>query len=88
MSAASVSLNAFSHDFSSSLTSVQNEVGVQQPLGFWDPLGLLADGDKAKFERLRYVELKHGRISSTLARRGRRRWHSKRLIFSHSYHCH
>jgi len=32
-------------------------------LGFYDPLGLVADGDQAKFERLRYVELKHGRIS-------------------------
>jgi len=31
-------------------------------LGFYDPLGLVADGDQAKFERLRYVELKHGRI--------------------------
>jgi len=39
-----------------------NEVGVQQPLGFWDPLGIVADGDKAKFDRLRYVEIKHGRI--------------------------
>jgi Chlorophyll A-B binding protein len=40
-----------------------NELGVQQPLGFWDPLGLLASGDQAKFDRLRYVELKHGRIA-------------------------
>jgi hypothetical protein len=39
-----------------------NEVGVQQPLGFWDPLGLLADGDQERFDRLRYVEIKHGRI--------------------------
>ena len=28
-----------------------------------DPLGLFADGDQAKFDRLRFVELKHGRIS-------------------------
>ena len=28
-----------------------------------DPLGLVADGDKKKFDRLRFVELKHGRIS-------------------------
>jgi len=41
----------------------ENEVGVQQPLGYWDPLGLVADGDQAKFDRLRYVEIKHGRIS-------------------------
>ena len=31
-------------------------------LGFFDPLGLVADADQEKFERLRYVELKHGRI--------------------------
>jgi Chlorophyll A-B binding protein len=43
--------------------SFENELGAQQPLGYWDPLGLVADGDQAKFDRLRYVELKHGRIS-------------------------
>ena len=47
---------------STALNAFENEVGVQQPLGYWDPLGLLASGDEAKFERLRYVELKHGRI--------------------------
>lgn len=41
----------------------ENEVGAQVPLGYWDPLGLVADGDQAKFDRLRYVELKHGRIA-------------------------
>jgi Chlorophyll A-B binding protein len=40
----------------------ENEVGAQVPLGYWDPLGLVADGDQAKFDRLRFVELKHGRI--------------------------
>jgi Chlorophyll A-B binding protein len=40
----------------------ENELGAQAPLGFWDPLGLVADGDQAKFDRLRYVEIKHGRI--------------------------
>jgi len=39
-----------------------SELGAQAPLGFYDPLGLVADGDQAKFERLRGVELKHGRI--------------------------
>jgi Chlorophyll A-B binding protein len=43
--------------------SFENELGAQAPLGFFDPLGLVADGDQAKFDRLRYVELKHGRIS-------------------------
>jgi Chlorophyll A-B binding protein len=42
--------------------SFENELGAQAPLGFWDPLGLVADGDQAKFDRLRYVEIKHGRI--------------------------
>ncbi len=41
----------------------ETELGAQPPLGFYDPLGLVADGDTEKFERLRYVELKHGRIS-------------------------
>merc|ERR1711933_715067 len=44
-------------------TPIENELGAQPPLGFFDPLGLVADGDQAKFERLRFVELKHGRIS-------------------------
>ncbi|CAB9498074.1 Fucoxanthin-chlorophyll a-c binding protein A, chloroplastic [Seminavis robusta] len=39
------------------------EVGVQAPLGFFDPLGLLFDADQAKFDRLRLVEVKHGRIA-------------------------
>ena len=41
----------------------ESELGVQEPLGFFDPLGLLADADQEKFDRLRYVEIKHGRIS-------------------------
>jgi len=40
----------------------ENELGAQAPLGFFDPLGLVADGDQEKFDRLRYVEIKHGRI--------------------------
>jgi hypothetical protein len=46
-----------------SLNAFENELGAQEPLGFYDPLGFVEDGDKEKFERLRYVELKHGRIS-------------------------
>lgn len=33
------------------------------PLGFYDPIGLLEQADVARFERLRYVEIKHGRIA-------------------------
>ena len=47
----------------SSLSAFEGELGAQDPLGFYDPLNLVADGDEAKFNRLRYVELKHGRIA-------------------------
>ncbi|CAB9512383.1 Fucoxanthin-chlorophyll a-c binding protein [Seminavis robusta] len=40
----------------------EDELGAQAPLGFFDPLGMVADGDQEKFDRLRYVEIKHGRI--------------------------
>eukprot|EP00596_Hydrurales_sp_CCMP1899_P007476 CAMPEP_0119045260 /NCGR_PEP_ID=MMETSP1177-20130426/38590_1 /TAXON_ID=2985 /ORGANISM="Ochromonas sp, Strain CCMP1899" /LENGTH=183 /DNA_ID=CAMNT_0007016757 /DNA_START=162 /DNA_END=713 /DNA_ORIENTATION=+ len=40
-----------------------NEVGVQAPLGFWDPLGLLMNADQERFDNLRKYEVKHGRIS-------------------------
>lgn len=43
--------------------SFEDAIGAQPPLGFWDPLGLLKDADQARFDRLRYVETKHGRIS-------------------------
>jgi light-harvesting complex I chlorophyll a/b binding protein 1 len=39
------------------------ERGAQSPLGFWDPLGLSNDKDKAAFKRRRAVEIKHGRIA-------------------------
>ena len=41
----------------------ENELGVQAPVGFWDPVGFTSDGDVAAFKRRRSVELKHGRIS-------------------------
>ena len=44
-------------------SAFEDEIGAQPPLGFFDPLGLVADGDEEKFNRLRYVELKHGRIA-------------------------
>jgi len=43
--------------------SFEDALGAQPPLGFWDPLGLLANADQDRFDRLRYVETKHGRIS-------------------------
>jgi hypothetical protein len=45
-----------------SLSAFENSLGAQEPLGFYDPLGFVEDGDQEKFDRLRYVELKHGRI--------------------------
>mmetsp|Transcript_58832 Transcript_58832/g.175047 ORF Transcript_58832/g.175047 Transcript_58832/m.175047 type:complete len:222 (-) Transcript_58832:139-804(-) len=47
---------------SSALNAFENELGVQEPLGFYDPLGMLDDADQERFDRLRYVEVKHGRI--------------------------
>ena len=47
---------------STTLNAFEDELGAQPPLGFFDPLGLVADGDQEKFDRLRYVEIKHGRI--------------------------
>merc|ERR1712057_119697 len=46
----------------SPLRAFESELGVQEPVGFWDPLGFTADGDIASFKRRRSVEIKHGRI--------------------------
>merc|ERR1719471_1137009 len=46
----------------SPLRAFENELGVQAPVGFWDPLGLSASGDMATFKRRRAVEIKHGRV--------------------------
>merc|ERR1711959_556856 len=46
----------------SPLRAFESELGVQEPVGFWDPLGLSADGDTATFKRRRAAEIKHGRI--------------------------
>ena len=59
---------AFAPAFTSKASTAMNmafesELGVQEPLGFFDPLGLLNDAEQDKFDRLRYVEIKHGRIS-------------------------
>jgi hypothetical protein len=45
------------------LNGFEGELGAQDPIGFFDPLGLLDDADQERFDRLRYVELKHGRVS-------------------------
>eukprot|EP00527_Entomoneis_sp_CCMP2396_P004701 CAMPEP_0198155300 /NCGR_PEP_ID=MMETSP1443-20131203/69055_1 /TAXON_ID=186043 /ORGANISM="Entomoneis sp., Strain CCMP2396" /LENGTH=198 /DNA_ID=CAMNT_0043822047 /DNA_START=766 /DNA_END=1362 /DNA_ORIENTATION=- len=48
---------------SSALSAFKDDVGAITPLGFFDPLGLVADGNQERFDRLRTVELKHGRVS-------------------------
>jgi hypothetical protein len=40
----------------------EDELGAQPPLGFFDPFGQLSGEDQERFDRLRYVEIKHGRI--------------------------
>jgi hypothetical protein len=49
---------------SSVLKAFDDDFGASSFTGAaWDPLGLVADGDQEKFNRLRAVELKHGRIA-------------------------
>eukprot|EP00579_Thalassiosira_antarctica_P023192 CAMPEP_0201987020 /NCGR_PEP_ID=MMETSP0904-20121228/91576_1 /ASSEMBLY_ACC=CAM_ASM_000553 /TAXON_ID=420261 /ORGANISM="Thalassiosira antarctica, Strain CCMP982" /LENGTH=265 /DNA_ID=CAMNT_0048541107 /DNA_START=25 /DNA_END=823 /DNA_ORIENTATION=+ len=45
------------------LAAFETELGAQAPLGFFDPLGLLDEADQARFDRLRFVEIKHGRVA-------------------------
>merc|ERR1712173_510909 len=47
----------------SPLRAFEGELGVQAPVGFFDPLGFTKDGDETKFKRRRQVELKNGRVS-------------------------
>ena len=48
---------------STALDSFSKELGAQAPLGFFDPLSLLEGADQDRFDRLRFVELKHGRVA-------------------------
>merc|ERR1712039_431789 len=47
----------------SPLRAFENELGVQDPVGFWDPAGFATDGNMENFARRRQTELKHGRVS-------------------------
>merc|ERR1719284_333857 len=51
----------------SPLRAFESELGVQAPVGFWDPLGLAANGDIATYKRRRESEIKHGRVSMLAA---------------------
>ncbi len=61
----SPSMKSFNVKSSSMLkmSDFSKELGAQPPLGFWDPLGILNDADQERFDNLRVVENKHGRIS-------------------------
>jgi hypothetical protein len=44
-------------------SAFEDELGAQAPLGYFDPFGMLSgDAEEDRFDRLRYVEIKHGRI--------------------------
>jgi len=47
----------------SPLRAFENELGVQSPLGFWDPAGYCKEDTAVDFRRRRESELKHGRIA-------------------------
>jgi hypothetical protein len=46
-----------------SAADYSKEIGAQAPLGFFDPLKLTEGASQEEFDRLRYCELKHGRIA-------------------------
>merc|ERR1712100_827788 len=52
---------------SSQLRAFENDIGVQPPVGFWDPCGLSRDGDVSNYVRRRTVELKHSRVCMVAA---------------------
>ena len=43
------------------LMAFENELGVQPPVGLWDPRGFATEGNAEDFARRRQTELKHGR---------------------------
>merc|ERR1712107_182137 len=47
----------------SPLRAFEGELGVQAPLGYWDPLGFSKDGDAEVFYRRRCTEIKNGRVA-------------------------
>jgi len=49
------------------VAAFESELGVQAPVGYWDPMGLARDGDAETFKRRRASEIKHGRIAMLAA---------------------
>jgi hypothetical protein len=50
--------------FSISLKSYEGELGVIEPTGYFDPLGLAANIDQATFDQYRAAEGKPAQVSS------------------------
>ena len=48
-------------------SAFEKELGVQAPVGYFDPLGLSKDGDADTFYRRRCSEIKHGRVAMIAA---------------------
>merc|ERR1719414_925125 len=74
----------------SPLRAFESELGVQAPVGFWDPVGFTADGNADDFRRRRETEIKHGRVSmlATIPRpevRGCPQWSCSTLQGSHCW---
>jgi light-harvesting complex I chlorophyll a/b binding protein 1 len=44
-----------------------SELGMQAPIGFWDPMGFCKNGDVEDYKRRRDIELKHGRVAGYAA---------------------
>lgn len=42
--------------------SYESELGVQAPVGYFDPLGLASNIDQETFDAYRVSEIKHGRV--------------------------
>eukprot|EP00913_Durusdinium_trenchii_P016458 g15472.t1 len=47
----------------SPLRAFEEELGIQAPVGFWDPVGYTRDGNMETFKRRRETEIKHGRVA-------------------------
>ena len=45
------------------VNSYENELGVLDPVGYWDPCGLAKNIDQDTFDQYRAAELKHGRVA-------------------------
>ena len=56
------SLNSRTTTSSLAASEFENEAGVLQPTGFWDPAKLSSGISQEKFDQYRLAELKHGRV--------------------------